>query len=104
MLTSRSRTRYFLLPFARVVASLMYVQQRIIDYVPLAIEHALNQAFAEGLQNELFASLDFSSNDASERFKELMSENPTVAAKRRELEDKRRRIAEIQRKLNEFKL
>ncbi|EIN04192.1 hypothetical protein PUNSTDRAFT_146674 [Punctularia strigosozonata HHB-11173 SS5] len=93
-----------LVVMADVRAYFQVAYKRIIDYVPLAIEHALNQAFAEGLQDQLFANLDFTSEDASERFKELMSENPIVAAKRRELEDKRRRLADIQRKLNEFKI
>jgi vacuolar protein sorting-associated protein 1 len=48
--------------------------------------------------------LNFGSEDAAERHKELLSENPRVAAQRRELEDRRKRLAEIQQKLNDFKL
>jgi vacuolar protein sorting-associated protein 1 len=70
----------------------------------LTIEHSLNQAFAGCLQDQLFAGLDFGSEDAAERLKELLSENPHVAVRRRELEDKRKRLLEIQRKLNEFKV
>ncbi|EIN04160.1 hypothetical protein PUNSTDRAFT_138885 [Punctularia strigosozonata HHB-11173 SS5] len=93
-----------LIVMADVRAYFQVAYKRVIDYVPLAIEHALNQAFAESLQDQLFAALDFSSADALDRFKELLSENPIVAAKRRELEDKRGRLAEIQRKLSEFKV
>jgi vacuolar protein sorting-associated protein 1 len=70
----------------------------------LTIEHSLNQAFAGYLQDQLFAGLDFGSEDAAERLKDLLSENPRVAARRRELEDKWKRLSEIQRKLNDFKV
>jgi vacuolar protein sorting-associated protein 1 len=79
-------------------------EKRIIDYIPLTIEHSLNQAFAGCLQDQLFVGLNFGSEDAAERLKDLLSENPRVAARRRELGDKWKRLSEIQRKLNDFKV
>jgi hypothetical protein len=72
--------------------------------VPLAIEHSLNQAFATELQEKIFANLDFSSEDAPERLKHLLGEDQAVTARRSALEDRKRRLYDIQRKLNAFQL
>jgi hypothetical protein len=78
--------------------------QRIIDYVPLTIEHTLNQAVSCDLQRRLWMALDLGGADVGERLKTLLSEDPAVAAKRRDLEAKRQRLLAFQAKLARFKL
>ena len=63
--------------------------QRIIDYVPLTIEHALNQALSANLQARLWQQLDLAGEGARDRIIALLSENPAIANKRAELELKR---------------
>lgn len=53
------------------------------DHLPLTIEHNLNQALAASLQSSLWKSLDFESEDAPSRLKELIAENPEIVEKRK---------------------
>jgi thymidylate synthase ThyX len=59
--------------------------KRIIDHIPLTIEHALHHALAEQLSQSLLTSLltDVASGpNFSERMNELVSEDPSIAQKR----------------------
>jgi hypothetical protein len=49
-------------------------------------------------------ALDLGGADVGERLKTLLSEDPAVAAKRRDLEAKRQRLLAFQAKLARFKL
>ncbi|KAJ7609630.1 P-loop containing nucleoside triphosphate hydrolase protein [Roridomyces roridus] len=72
---------------------------RIIDYVPLLIEHEFNQRMAERLQPMLFEQL-LSGSDVSVKMQELMAEDPVVCAQRRSLKTQMERLSEIKQKLD----
>ncbi|KAJ7609650.1 P-loop containing nucleoside triphosphate hydrolase protein [Roridomyces roridus] len=73
--------------------------QRIIDYVPLLIEHEFNQRMAERLQPMLFEQL-LSGSDVGVKMQELMAEDPVVCAQRRSLKMQIERLSEIKQKLD----
>ncbi|KAJ7641667.1 P-loop containing nucleoside triphosphate hydrolase protein [Roridomyces roridus] len=73
--------------------------QRIIDYVPLLIEHEFNQRMAERLQPMLFEQL-LGGPDVSVKMQELMAEDPVVCAQRRSLKTQIERLSEIKQKLD----
>lgn len=77
--------------------------KRIIDDVPLTIEKELTRAFADNIQETLFQKL-FTGDDAPtvEQMKDLLVEDPAVAARRESLMTKRDRLVEIKRKLDRF--
>ncbi len=77
--------------------------QRIIDAIPLTIEHSLNQHLADTLQKSLVQKLDLGSPDAGRRLTELLAEDPAIAARRVELEAKLRRLEDVQRELEGFR-
>jgi hypothetical protein len=80
-----------------------FTPQRVIDYVPLAIEHELNQTLAKKLQQSLFQSL-LKVPDAAERMKELLDEDPDIASQRKFLESRKARLIEIKERLENFRL
>jgi len=75
--------------------------KRIIDYVPLTIEHELNQALANALQRSLFESFS-AEGDATNRMKALLTEDPVVAKKREFLEERQTRLLRIKQRLDTF--
>ncbi|KAG6887566.1 hypothetical protein C0992_011789 [Termitomyces sp. T32_za158] len=85
--------------------ALNVMAMRIIDYVPLTIEHALNQALTKDLQKSLFESLQ-QIPDGEEAhgdwFADLLREDPVIARKRAFLEDRKSRLEQIKRKLEMF--
>ena len=76
----------------------------MIDYVPLTIEHALNQAFAKNLRKSLFESLQLGPGDEGDRywFADLLVEDPVLAKKRAFLEDRKSRLELIKKRLDTF--
>ncbi|KAG1834900.1 P-loop containing nucleoside triphosphate hydrolase protein [Suillus variegatus] len=79
--------------------------KRIVDHIPLTIEHALHHALAGQLSQSLLTSLlsDLASGpDFSERMNELVSEDPSITQKRIMLSTKRQRILDIRRRLVTF--
>lgn len=79
--------------------------KRIIDHIPLTIEHALHHALAEQLSQSLLTSLltDVASGpNFSERMNELVSEDPSVAQKRALLLSRKQRLSDIRRRLVTF--
>ncbi|KAJ7689053.1 P-loop containing nucleoside triphosphate hydrolase protein [Mycena rosella] len=73
--------------------------QRVIDYVPLLIEHEFNQRLAGRLQEMLFENL-LQGPDSSARMQELLTEDPGISAKRSALEGRIARLLEIKQKLD----
>jgi hypothetical protein len=61
--------------------------KRIIDYVPLAIEHSLHQALVDELYCGIVRKLDLTSG-GSDMLKELLAENSGIAEKRHWYEDR----------------
>lgn len=62
--------------------------KRVIDYIPLAIEHALNQGFAEKLKRGLIQELNLGSAEASAYLNGLLAEDPLIVQQRLELSSK----------------
>ena len=58
------------------------LMQRIIDNIPLTIEHSLNQALCSSLQMYLLQKLNIGSPDASERLGLLLAEDPEIVKER----------------------
>ncbi|KAJ7773676.1 P-loop containing nucleoside triphosphate hydrolase protein [Mycena maculata] len=73
--------------------------QRIIDYVPLLIEHEFNQRLAVRIEEILFENL-LQGPDASTRMQDLLTEDPAISAKRTMLEGRIARLLEIKGKLD----
>lgn len=90
-----------LIPLLRLIIDFSSFSQRIIDQVPLTIEHSMNQPFVEGLHAALLGVLDIGS---PEKMEALLSEDPLIAKKRAELAQSKARLIDIQRRLERFVL
>jgi hypothetical protein len=89
----------------RLYFNLLTPKQRIIDHIPLTIEHALHHALAEQLSQSLLTSLltDVASGpNFSERMNELVSEDASIAQKRAALSTRKQRLSDIRRRLVTF--
>lgn len=78
--------------------------QRVIDYVPLAIDHTFLYALAEALQPCLIEKLGIGAANAAERCQAYLSEDPGVVALRDELTSRRKRLESVQTELFNFGL
>jgi hypothetical protein len=72
--------------------------------VPLAIEHELIQAFAFGIEEVLFRSIFEDSEQGRLNLQDILTEDPALASKRKELGDKKTRLLQIKEKLDTFML
>lgn len=86
---------------ANVRAFFEVIYKRIVDSIPLVIEHEFLQIAMTNFRASLFESLP-KGHDASERTKALLSEDPVVARERSSLEGKRDRLTQIKLRLDEF--
>ncbi|KAF8839207.1 hypothetical protein BDN67DRAFT_970437 [Paxillus ammoniavirescens] len=94
-----------LIVMADVRAYFHVAYKRVIDHIPLKIEHSLHQALAGKLSVTLLQSLIIDTTargDFAERMAELASEDPVVALKREHLQARRARLHEYRRKLVNF--
>ncbi|KAG1772028.1 P-loop containing nucleoside triphosphate hydrolase protein [Suillus occidentalis] len=94
-----------LIVMADVRAYYHVAYKRIIDHLPLTIEHALHHALAEQLSQSLLTSLltnVASGANFSERMNELVSEDPSIAQKRTSLSTRKQRLSDIRRRLMTF--
>ncbi|KAG1748049.1 P-loop containing nucleoside triphosphate hydrolase protein [Suillus lakei] len=94
-----------LIVMADVRAYYHVAYKRVIDHIPLTIEHALHHALAEQLSQSLLTSLltDVASGpNFSERMNELVSEDPAVSQKRASLSTRKQRLSDIRRRLVTF--
>ena len=83
----------------------MVVVQRIVDHVPLKIEHSLHHPLAESLSVGLLQQLlayTASTGNFADRMKELVAEDPEIEKKRTHLDAMRTRLQEMRRKLVNF--
>ncbi|KLO12396.1 hypothetical protein SCHPADRAFT_853916 [Schizopora paradoxa] len=80
---------------AEVRAYFQVAYKRIIDNIPLTIEHALNKGLANSMKVNLLQELDLGSSEASKRLKDLLDEDPVVKARREQLEAQRRRLEQV---------
>lgn len=72
--------------------------------MPLTIEHELNQAFAFGIEEVLFRSIFEDSNHGRLNLQEILTEDPILGRKRKELGDRKARLLQIKEKLDAFLL
>ncbi|KAJ7703856.1 hypothetical protein B0H16DRAFT_1747769 [Mycena metata] len=84
---------------ANVRAYWQIAYQRVIDCVPLAVEHEFSQRLANRLQEVLFADL-LQGPDVGARMQELLIEEPTISAKRTLLKSRIARLEKIKLKLD----
>ncbi|KAG2148928.1 P-loop containing nucleoside triphosphate hydrolase protein [Suillus clintonianus] len=94
-----------LIVMADVRAYYQVAYKRVIDHIPLTIEHALHHALAEQLSQSLLTSLltDVASGpNFSERMNELVSEDASIAQKRASLSSRKQRLSDIRRRLMTF--
>ncbi|KAI0324482.1 hypothetical protein GY45DRAFT_1393054 [Cubamyces sp. BRFM 1775] len=87
---------------ARVYFQVAY--KRVIDYIPLAIDHSFLYAFHERLRERLFERLGLGGPNASERCTGYIAEDPGVVAQHDELTSKKKRLENVQRALYNFGL
>ncbi|KAG5640430.1 hypothetical protein DXG03_008696 [Asterophora parasitica] len=76
--------------------------KRVIDYVPLTIEHELNQTLAAHFQDSLLNRF-LGKMGTPDQMKALLTEDPSLAKKREFLEDRRTRLQQIKRRLEEVR-
>ncbi|KAF9524508.1 P-loop containing nucleoside triphosphate hydrolase protein [Crepidotus variabilis] len=88
---------------AGVQAYFHVAYQRIIDYIPLTIEHELNQNLANNIGNALIDKVMQDTTEHRVTFEQLLSEDPVIAAKREELQNRRSRLLKIKAVLDKFK-
>ncbi|KAJ7485041.1 P-loop containing nucleoside triphosphate hydrolase protein [Mycena galericulata] len=84
---------------AKVRAYWQIAYQRVIDYVPLLIEHEFNQRLGARLEEVLFENL-LQGPNASARMQDLLTEDPSISARRNLLERQIARLSEMKRKLD----
>ncbi|KAF8193681.1 P-loop containing nucleoside triphosphate hydrolase protein [Pholiota molesta] len=80
---------------ANVQAYFQVAYKRIIDYVPLTIEHELNQNFASAIAKTLLSSLFKDSEEGKLDIQGLLKEDPVIERKRQYLNDRRIRLFRI---------
>ncbi|KDR71864.1 hypothetical protein GALMADRAFT_253646 [Galerina marginata CBS 339.88] len=88
---------------ANVQAYFQVAHKRIIDEVPLAIEHELHQSFANAIHTTLFDAVAKDSESGQVDLRELICEDPADLGRRQELEDRKARLLQIKLKLDTFR-
>ncbi|KAG1840219.1 P-loop containing nucleoside triphosphate hydrolase protein [Suillus tomentosus] len=94
-----------LVVMADVRAYFHVAYKRTIDHIPFTIEHSLHHALAKQLSQSLLTSLltDAASGpNFSERMKELVSEDASIAQRRLMLSTRKERLLNIRRRLMTF--
>ena len=72
--------------------------------MPNTIQRDLVEGLANSLQGYLLEKLEIGSADASQRLQQLLAEDPSVAQKRKELQEQRINLEEIKRQLENFRV
>lgn len=78
--------------------------KRVIDYIPLAIDHQFLFGFTTALQQCLIEKLGLGAAKAAERCAAYLSEEPNIVAIRRELLAKKERLESVRTELDNFGL
>lgn len=89
---------------AEVRAYFQVSYKRIIDYIPLAIDHQFLYGLNEILQKSLVDKLGLGMSDAATRCMVYLAEDPIIVAKRKELSSKKARLESVQLALENFGL
>jgi hypothetical protein len=75
--------------------------QRIIDAIPLVVEQEMNQGAAEALYTRLLETLP-REQDATEKMRALLREDPMVANRREFLQERKKQLQLIKARLDSF--
>ncbi|KDQ21433.1 hypothetical protein BOTBODRAFT_98847 [Botryobasidium botryosum FD-172 SS1] len=87
---------------ADVRAYFQVAYKRVIDYVPLAIEHTFVRALVEGIQGSLIKKLRLGEPDSRQRCALFLNEDQNVVLLREELEARRHRLEQANHELLNF--
>lgn len=79
---------------------LTLLEKRLVDYIPLTIEHVLNQSLAQALMRSLIQKLQLGSAESSERLEQLIAEDPEIAYERKDLLS---RISSLEKVVDELR-
>ncbi|KAF9000117.1 P-loop containing nucleoside triphosphate hydrolase protein [Cyathus striatus] len=90
-----------ILVMAKARAYFQVAYKRIIDYVPLTIEHGLKQPLASAVQQNLFSNV-LQNGTGSQKLAELLQEDPAISNKRKYLEQRKATLLKIKQKLDDF--
>ncbi|KAF9000114.1 P-loop containing nucleoside triphosphate hydrolase protein [Cyathus striatus] len=90
-----------ILVMAKARAYFQVAYKRIIDYVPLTVEHGLKQPLASVIQQNLFSSV-LQNGTSSQKLAELLHEDPVILKQRKYLEQRKITLLKIKRKLDDF--
>jgi len=88
---------------AGVQAYFQVAHKRFIDYVPLTIEHELNQAFAESIDKTMFTAVSNNAEEGQVDLHALLREDPAIERRRKELTERKDRLVKIKEKLDHFR-
>ena len=80
----------------------VYSRQRIIDNIPMTIEHSLCQQLSNTLQEHLIDALKLGAPDASQKLEELLVEDPELVRRREEVLARKKQLLEVWQKLLDF--
>ncbi|OBZ74744.1 Interferon-induced GTP-binding protein Mx1 [Grifola frondosa] len=89
---------------AEVRAYFQVAYKRVIDYIPLSIDHLFLYTFAETLQAHLIDKLGLGSANAIARCTAYLAEDPYLVSMREELESRKKRMESVQKELFNFGL
>ena len=90
-----------LVVMADVRAYFQVAYKRIIDRLPLTIEHTLHRALSSRLSQSLLTSV-MGTSDFTEKAERLVSEDPAIATRRTALETRMQRLIDIKVRLSTF--
>ncbi|EPQ51165.1 hypothetical protein GLOTRDRAFT_141261 [Gloeophyllum trabeum ATCC 11539] len=89
---------------AQVRAYFQVSYKRVIDNVPLMIDHKFVRAIAKDLQSSLISQLGLGTANASTRCATYLAEDPHVVARREELIARKKRLEGVTKELSNFGL
>ena len=76
--------------------------KRIIDRLPLEIEHSLNRVLESKLSTTIWEKLASEPN-YEQKMAELVEENPDITKKRQKLSERHRRLLQIKTRLDKLR-
>lgn len=79
-----------------------FIGGRVIDIIPMAVDHTFLFSFATSLQAFLNEKLELGTANAASRCETYLSEDPNIVAEREELVSKKKRLESIQNELFNF--
>ncbi|KAF7800197.1 hypothetical protein EIP86_011444 [Pleurotus ostreatoroseus] len=89
---------------AEVRAYFKVTYKRIIDFVPLTIDHEFLFALADSLQDRLVEKMGLGTDGSAERCKAYLAEDHHIVATREELMSRKKRLEKVREQLLDFGL